>query len=72
MRLTVEGMNCASCVRRVEQALAAVPGVAAASVNLATREATLELEGRPPPHEVLRATLQRSTWLLRGCPSTIT
>jgi heavy metal translocating P-type ATPase len=60
LRLTVEGMNCASCVRRVEQALAAVPGVAAASVNLATREATLELDGQPPPHEVLRAALQRA------------
>jgi heavy metal translocating P-type ATPase len=60
LRLTVEGMNCGSCVRRVEQALAAVPGVAAASVNLATREATLELDGPPPPHEALRAALQRA------------
>jgi heavy metal translocating P-type ATPase len=58
LRLTVEGMNCGSCVRRVEQALAAVPGVAAASVNLATREATLECDGPPPSHEVLRAALQ--------------
>jgi heavy metal translocating P-type ATPase len=58
LRLGVEGMNCGSCVRRVEQALAAVPGVAAASVNLATREATLEFDGPPPSHEVLRAALQ--------------
>ena len=57
-RLPVEGLSCASCVRRAEQALAAVPGVAAVSVNLATREATVQFEGRPPAHEALRAALQ--------------
>src|SRR5215216_6662696 len=35
----VTGMTCASCVRRVEKALAKVPGVAEASVNLATERA---------------------------------
>jgi P-type Cu+ transporter len=35
----IEGMTCASCVRRVERALAAVPGVQEASVNLATASA---------------------------------
>ena len=57
-RLPVEGLSCASCVRRAEQALAAVPGVAAVSVNLATREATVQFDGRPPAHEALRAALQ--------------
>ena len=37
--LEVEGMTCASCVGRVERALLAVPGVASASVNLATERA---------------------------------
>jgi Cu+-exporting ATPase len=37
--LTIEGMTCASCVRRVEKALAQVPGVTAAEVNLATETA---------------------------------
>lgn len=37
--LDVEGMTCASCVGRVERALKAVPGVKAASVNLATERA---------------------------------
>jgi Cu+-exporting ATPase len=39
LRLGIEGMTCASCVRRVERAMAAVPGVVDASVNLATAEA---------------------------------
>ena len=37
--LSVAGMSCASCVGRVEKALKAVPGVAQATVNLATERA---------------------------------
>lgn len=43
MRLRVSGMHCASCVSRVEQALASVAGVAAARVNLATMRAEVDL-----------------------------
>ena len=39
--LDVEGMTCASCVSRVEKALQRVPGVAKATVNLATQTATI-------------------------------
>jgi Cu+-exporting ATPase len=39
----IEGMTCASCVMRVEKAIAAVPGVESASVNLATERATVRL-----------------------------
>jgi Cu+-exporting ATPase len=39
LRLSVEGMSCASCVGRVEGALAALPGVVAARVNLADETA---------------------------------
>ncbi|WP_244475580.1 heavy metal translocating P-type ATPase [Methylobacterium sp. Leaf466] len=41
--VAVGGMTCASCVGRVERALAAVPGVTSASVNLATGRATVHL-----------------------------
>ncbi|WP_305042134.1 heavy metal translocating P-type ATPase [Geoalkalibacter sp.] len=41
--LLIQGMNCASCVGRVEKALRAVPGVLDAQVNLATGRATLEV-----------------------------
>jgi P-type Cu+ transporter len=39
--LAVEGMTCASCVRRVERSLSKAPGVGAANVNLATEQATV-------------------------------
>jgi P-type Cu+ transporter len=45
LTLEITGMTCASCVRRVERALAAVPGVAAATVNLAAESADVTLAG---------------------------
>ncbi|WP_338879920.1 heavy metal translocating P-type ATPase [Achromobacter veterisilvae] len=45
--LPIEGMTCASCVGRVEKALKAVPGVAKASVNLATERADITFAGTP-------------------------
>jgi Cu+-exporting ATPase len=39
LSLPIEGMTCASCAGRVERALARVPGVTAAQVNLATERA---------------------------------
>ena len=39
--LTIEKMNCASCVGRVDRALSAVNGVRDVSVNLATDTATV-------------------------------
>ena len=46
LTLAVQGMTCASCVGRVEKALAQVPGVVEASVNLATETAQVRLRGR--------------------------
>src|SRR5579884_3295560 len=39
--LAIEGMTCASCVRRVERALGKVEGVESVSVNLATERASV-------------------------------
>lgn len=41
IRLQITGMTCASCVRRVEDALRGLRGVADASVNLASEKATV-------------------------------
>ena len=45
--LAIGGMSCAACVGRVEKALNKVPGVRAASVNLATEKATVHGHGVP-------------------------
>ena len=45
IQLPVEGMHCASCVGRIEAALAAVEGVASASANLATGR--VQVHARP-------------------------
>ena len=41
MAVSVGGMTCAACVRRVEEAIKSVPGVKDAMVNLATSRATV-------------------------------
>ncbi len=43
--LPIQGMTCAGCVRRVEQALTALPGVTRAEVNLASERAVVEALG---------------------------
>ncbi len=43
LRLGIEGMSCASCAGRVERALADVPGVLSAHVNLASETAEVKL-----------------------------
>ena len=57
--LAIEGMSCASCVGRVEKALAAVPGVTAASVNLATEMARVS-SATPIPLGTLQAAVEKA------------
>lgn len=51
--LAIEGMTCASCVRRVERSLTKVEGVREASVNLATEQA--DVQGNASPVALLAA-----------------
>ena len=48
-------MTCASCVRRVEKAVAAVPGISRASVNLAAERVDVEWTNGADPGAVLKA-----------------
>jgi len=64
LRVGIRGMTCASCVRRVERALAGVPGVETAAVNLATEEATVDAAGGVPI-EALRAAVEKAGYELR-------
>lgn len=57
--LQIEGMNCASCVGRVETALKKVDGVQSASVNLATERADIVLD-KPVEHQTLIHAIELS------------
>ena len=56
--LPIEGMTCASCVGRVEAALAKVPGVDSVSVNLATERADIRLN-RPVDRMALIQAIEK-------------
>src|SRR5919204_2811114 len=53
-------MTCASCVRRVEKALAKVDGVCDASVNLATEKAKVVFDPSVATPDALRAAVERA------------
>lgn len=55
--LQIEGMTCASCVRRVERALSKVPGVTAANVNYATETASVSHDAHVD-HATLKAAVE--------------
>ena len=52
--LSIGGMTCASCSRRVEKALNKIPG-ATSTVNYATGEATVTLARPTPVHDLISA-----------------
>ncbi len=56
--LGIGGMTCASCVGRVERALRKVPGVADATVNLATESARIQYTGDPAMDARLRRAVR--------------
>ena len=55
--LAIKGMHCAACVGRVEKALASVPGVASASVDLAKGRAHVVLADAKTPSAALTAAV---------------
>ncbi|NML31530.1 heavy metal translocating P-type ATPase [Paraburkholderia antibiotica] len=55
VEIDVGGMTCASCAMRVEKALSKVPGVARATVNLATEQARVESDATVEPERLAEA-----------------
>ncbi|MFD2252118.1 Cu+-exporting ATPase [Pseudochelatococcus lubricantis] len=55
LQLAIEGMSCASCVSRVENAIRSAPGVAGASASLATERATVAFSGAPDVPAIIGA-----------------
>jgi P-type Cu+ transporter len=63
--LPVEGMTCASCVRRVEKSLERVPGVERVSVNLATETAAVTYVPGMAEASELRAAIEGAGYTVR-------
>ncbi len=63
--LPIEGMTCASCVRRVERALGKVEGVTSASVNLASERATVTYDPAKAGLADLTAAVERAGYGVR-------
>ena len=61
----VDGMSCAACAGRVERALRAVPGVAEASVNMATEIASVRADA-PLPFDGLAAAVRKAGFSARA------
>ncbi|WP_444666160.1 heavy metal translocating P-type ATPase [Cereibacter changlensis] len=55
LRLHLDGMSCASCVARVERALAAVPGVSEARVSLTDEAAEIRFAAPATPETLTEA-----------------
>ncbi|HET8999395.1 MAG TPA: heavy metal translocating P-type ATPase [bacterium] len=58
--LPVEGMTCASCVRRIERALGRLDGVGEASVNLATGRARVAVDTSVTTRDQLDAAVEKA------------
>ncbi len=69
--LPVEGMTCASCVRRIERALAKVPGVSEANVNLATEQAMVVFDPSVADVSQLGAAVERTGYHVRAVPAAL-
>jgi len=66
--LPVRGMHCAACVGKVERALADVPGVEAAEVNLATERARIAYDPARADVARLRAAVEAAGYELGDVP----
>lgn len=67
--VAVGQMTCAACVRRVERALSALPGVISAAVNLATEKATIVYDPLVAGTGAFKTTIEEAGYEFRGLES---
>lgn len=67
--IDIDGMFCASCVKRVERKLERVPGVSSAPVNLATEQATVQYNPALTSVERLLAAVESAGYAAQVHPS---
>ena len=66
--LPIEGMTCASCVRRVEKSLSKVPGVENVAVNLATEQATVRYNPAMAGRDEFLKAVEKAGYSIRSVP----
>ncbi|VVB77770.1 putative copper-exporting P-type ATPase A [uncultured archaeon] len=55
IKLTIDGMHCASCAANIERALGKVKGIKSASVSVMTKKALIEAEDNVNIEEIKKA-----------------
>jgi len=55
IRLTIEGMHCASCASNIERALKKIKSIKSASVSVMTKKAIIEAEDNINLEEIKKA-----------------
>jgi Cu+-exporting ATPase len=68
VELPVSGMTCAGCVGSVQQELAKTPGVSTATVNLATRTASVQYDEKRASIESLIAAVEAAGYSVPAVP----
>ncbi|KAF0170849.1 MAG: Cu2+-exporting ATPase [Rhodobacteraceae bacterium] len=70
IRLSLDGMTCASCVARAERVLQGLPGVAGAAVNLSTETAEVRYDA-PATREAMAQALGKAGYPVRQAHVTL-
>lgn len=55
LKLTIEGMHCASCASNIERSVRKVPGVKEASISLMLKKGTVQAEDSVSEEELRKA-----------------
>lgn len=64
LKLSIEGMHCASCASNIERSLKKVGGVKEASVSLMLKKGTIEVEGSVNEEELKKAVAKAGGYKL--------
>ena len=55
VKLTIEGMHCASCAGNVERSLKKIPGVGDVSISVLTKKGFVNMDDNVSPEELKKA-----------------
>ncbi len=66
IKLSIEGMHCASCASNVEKSLKKVPGVKEANVSLMLKKGIVECDEKVSDEEIKKAVARAGYKIARG------